>query len=331
MRRTWVVFALVLVFAMSSPAWAQPWAQGVSDTQKADAQKKLEEGNKHFVARKYKDALESYQAAIKSWDHPAIHFNIVRCLIQLDKPIEASDELNKALKYNDEPFEEAIYSEALNYQKLLASQVAEIEIACSQDGAKVTLDGQHLMNCPGKEKRRVSAGQHGVVAVKDGYLPKNLEVVVIGGKTEAVDLTLVPLDKAAKVVHRWPTWIPWVVFGGGLAVAGVGGLIQINAANEMDDYDREIARDCAVMGCDLSQPDFDHLRAKKSSAELQNKIAISVISVGAAATIAGGVMLFMNRGRTVYDNSAEKRGPAGARLDVVPHHDGGMVTLSGKF
>jgi hypothetical protein len=38
----------------------------------------------------------------------------------------------------------------------------------------------------------------------------------------------------------------------------------------------------------------------------------------------------MNRGQTVYDNSAEQRGGT-ARLDFVPHHDGGVVTLSGRF
>jgi hypothetical protein len=41
-------------------------------------------------------------------------------------------------------------------------------------------------------------------------------------------------------------------------------------------------------------------------------------------------MLFLNRGRTVYDNSVERRGPT-TRLDVVPHDDGGLVTVSGSF
>src|ERR1044071_9661205 len=141
--RTWGVIAILLALAM--PAAAQPWAQGVSDTQKAQAQKKLEEGNGLFLSRKYKEALEADEAATASWDHPAIRFNMVRCLIQLDRPVEASDELNKALKYGKDPFDQAIYNEALNYQKLLASQIAEVEISCKQGGAKVTLDGQALM------------------------------------------------------------------------------------------------------------------------------------------------------------------------------------------
>jgi hypothetical protein len=139
----------------------------------------------------------------------------------------------------------------------------------------------------------------------------------------------VPLDEAARVVHRWPGWIPWVVFGGGLAVAGVGGLIQFNASDLMDDYDRTIARDCAVMGCDLTDPKYADLVDKRKSAEFRNKVAISVITVGAVGAVAGGVMLVLNRGRTVYDNSAEERGIA--RVDFVPHDDGGVLTVSGRF
>jgi hypothetical protein len=327
--RAGVIVAIVLAFA--APATAQPWSQGINDTQKADAQKRLEQGNALFLSKSFKEALEAYQAATASWDHPAIRFNIVRALIQLDRPIEAYDELVKALKYGKEPFDEAIYNEALNYQKLLASQIAEVEISCAEAGAKVTLDGQTLMACPGKEKRRVAPGQHGVVATKEGFLTKQLEVVVVGGKLETVELKLVPLDKAARVEHRWPGWIPWLVFGGGLAVAGVGGLIQYSASDLMDDYDSTIARDCAVTGCDLTDPQYAELVDKRDSAELRNKVAIGVITVGAVGAIAGGVMLVMNRGRTVYDNSVEKRGPAGARLDVVPRDGGGVVTLNGRF
>ncbi|HEX5063390.1 MAG TPA: hypothetical protein VFV99_28635 [Kofleriaceae bacterium] len=324
----WWVIALVL--GLATPVFAQPWSQGVSEQKKAAAQKKLEEGNALFLKRNFKEAFDAYQAALTSWNHPAIRFNVVRCLIQLDRPVEAYDELTKALEFGKDPFEEAIYNEALNYQKLLATQIAEIEISCSQQGAKVTLDGQPLLTCPGKEKRRVAPGQHGVVGTKEGFLTKPMDIVVVGGKTEAVDVKLMPLDKAAKVVHRWPGWIPWVVFGGGLAVAGVGGLIQINANDLMDDYDRTIARDCANVGCDLTDAKYDDLNNKRDKAEFRNKIAISVMTVGAVGAIAGGVMLVMNRGRTVYDNSAETRGPV-TRLDFVPHDDGGVLTLSGGF
>lgn len=328
-----LVATIIAVLAISGGvANAQKWAQGVSDTQKQKAQELLEAGNKLFLAQQYKDALEQYQAAVKEWDHPAIRFNIVRCLIQLDRPVDASDNLQLALQYGAEPLEEGVYQEALSYQKLLANQIADIEISCAQDGAKVTLDGQPLIDkCPGKEKRRVTPGQHGVVATKDGFLTKQLEIVVVGGKTEAVDVKLVPLAKAAKIVHKWPAWIPWVVFGSGMTVAAFGGFIEYSASSMMNDYDNRIATNCAGAGCNLGDTTnqmYVDLNKTHDRAQRLDKVGITVISIGAIGAVAGGVMLVMNRGKTVYDESVEKRGPM---VGYAPHDGGGVLTLSGAF
>ncbi|HUS31914.1 MAG TPA: tetratricopeptide repeat protein [Kofleriaceae bacterium] len=309
----------------------QPWAQGVSEAQKAEAQKKLEEGNALFLKQNYPEALKAYQAAVAQWDHPAIRFNIVRCLIQLDQPVPASDNLQLALKYGAAPLEEAVYTEALAYQKLLANQIAEVEISCKQDGAKVTLDGETLIaKCPGSEKRRVKPGQHGVVTTKEGFLPQNIEVVVVGGNTETVETNLVPLAKAAKIVHRWPTWIPWVVFGGGLVVAGFGGVIEATAFSNMSTFDKQVSSNCQTTGCDLNTN--QSLRDQRDDAKTLGNIGIAIISVGAAGAVAGGVLLVMNRGQTVYEQPEKQQGPLGtARLDYVPHDGGGVLTLSGRF
>ncbi len=325
------VFAIALGMSSAHAQPTQPWAQGVSEAKKAEAQKRLEEGNVLFLAQRHKDALEKYQAAVAAWDHPAIRFNIVRCLILLDRPVEASENLVLALQYGAEPLEDQVYQEALSYQKLLANQTADVEIACDEHGAKVSLDGVPLMNCPGKEKRRVAPGQHNVVAIKDGYLTKQMQIVVVGGKVESVDVTMIPLSSAAKIVHRWPGWIPWVVFGGGAAVAGIGGIIKWDASQRMVDYDKRVAKSCAIVGCTSEMLESEGLTDLKQSAEMRDKVGISVLAVGATATVAGVVLLVMNRGQTVYDNSVEKRGPGGTVVDVIPRHGGGMVTMSGHF
>jgi tetratricopeptide (TPR) repeat protein len=330
-------FILVMVFVVggmqsaSADGWAAEAAKA-SSAQKTGAQTKLEAGNQLFLKQQYKEALDAYEAAIKSWDHPAIRFNIVRCLIQLDRPVEATDNLALALKYGAEPLEEAVYNEALNYQKLLAKQIGNLEVTCSQQGAKVTLDGQPLMDCPGSQKRRVAPGAHGVVATKEGFLTKEMRVSVVGGTDEKVDIKLVPLDKAAKVVHKWPTWIPWVVFGGGLTLATFGALIQFEASSKMNDYDQGVGSLCMVTGCNPSMPKNQaeqDLVALKSSAENYNKVGVTVISVGVAGAVAGGIMLFMNRGKTVYE---EPMKPGAPQVGVVPMRDGGgLMTVSGRF
>jgi hypothetical protein len=333
--RAALILAMVFVVGGMQPAFADGWAAEAAKTspeKKAEAQTKLEAGNQLFLKQQYKEALEQYEAAIKSWDHPAIRFNIVRCMIQLDRPVEATDNLALAIKFGPEPLEEAVYNEAVNYQKLLAKQIGNLEVSCSQQGAKVTLDGQPLMDCPGSQKRRVAPGSHGVVATKDGFLTKEMRVVVVGGSDEKVDVKLVPLDKAAKVVHHWPTWIPWVVFGGGVTLATFGALIQFDASGKMNDYDQGVGSLCMVTGCNLSMPKNQaeqDLVDLKSSAETYNKVGVTVITVGIAGAVAGGVMLFMNRGKTVYE---EPMKPGEPMVGVVPTRDGGgLMTLSGRF
>jgi tetratricopeptide (TPR) repeat protein len=318
---------IVLLSCVAARAHAQPWAQGVTDAQKTEAQARLEEGNALFLKQSYKEALDKYQQALRSWDHPSIRFNIVRCLIQLDRNVDAFDNLKEALRYGAEPLEENVYREALAYEKLLANEVAEVEISCTQQGVVVLLDGKDLVACPGRTMRRVAPGKHGVVANKEGFLTVHRELKVLGGSRESIDIKLLPLAQATQVVHRWPQWIPWVVFGGGLAVTSLGGFIEYNAQRTMAEHDREVARDCAVGSC-FNDPDAEglteaqrakalDLQAQRSSASLQDKIAIGVITVGAAAAIAGGAMLVLNRGETIYS--------------VEPQAGGGMITATGRF
>jgi hypothetical protein len=319
-------------------ATAQPWAEGVSEDQKNAAKAKLEEGNARYLKNEYKEAQALYEEALKSWNHPAIRFNLVRCLVQLEQWVPASENLDQALVHGKAPFTEEVFNEVQSYQKMLSKQTAEVELSCSQDGAKLTFNGKPFIDkCPGKQKRRVETGQHQVVATKDGFLTKEMPVIVVGGKAQSVEVELVPLDKAAKVVHKWPTWIPWTVFIGGLAVTGVGVLLEVDAQSQMNQYDQDVAGRCAVNGCNLRDPMpgteeaaiAESLNDQKSRAESRDKLAIAIMSVGIAGAAVGGVLLFLNRGQTVYEDPV--KGGATAKVNVTPTHDGGMVSLSGRF
>lgn len=317
MRR--IVIA-VIVCSLASRVAADdvpPWSTNVTADQKATAQKRLEEGNALFLARSYPEALEKYKAAVAAWDHPAIRFNIVRCYIQLDRPVEASDNLARALEYGAAPLDEAVYSEALSYQKLLANQIGDLEVACTQPGAKITLDGQPLLACPGTASRRLAPGAHQLVGTNAGYVPKTTDVFVTGGKPQRVAIELETLEKAAKIVHRWPAWMPWVVFGGGLAIAGVGGLLELQAMQNMDAYDRSIDRSCRIARCDETNVDI----ALRDDAKRESVIGIGVILAGAATTATGAVLLYLNRGRTEYESSVQ----------LAPQAGGASVSLRARF
>ncbi len=316
MRAVIIALALALVSGMAHADTAEPWKVGVTEDQKKQAKILLDEGNTLFVDKNYSEALAKYQAALGVWDHPAIRFNKVRCLIQLERPDEAAEELKLALKYGAAPLEDVVYAEALAYEKLLANQVAELAITCNKD-IKVTLDGVDLV-C-GTQKR-VKPGRRQLVGTRTGFLTKTIEVNAVGGEMQKVDVSLVPLTSAAKIEHRWATWKPWVVFGGGLAVVAIGGLVELQAQANMDGYRRQVQLQCGTTPCDetLVEPD------QRDRAETQDKIAITVMSIGAATAITGGVMLYLNRGRTVYEQST-------TRVGVTPLAGGGAVTLGGRF
>src|SRR5262245_7917782 len=104
-----IVIAAVLLAAGTASGEERPWAVGVSDANKAKAQELLERGNALFLDKKYIEALDAYRSTLKSWNHPGIWFSVVKCLIQLDRAVEASDSLEKALQYGAAPFDQTVY------------------------------------------------------------------------------------------------------------------------------------------------------------------------------------------------------------------------------
>lgn len=317
-------WALVLVIGWAVPARAEdPWKVGVSEKQRRDAQALLEQGNTLFFEKKYPDALKKYEEAVATWNHPAIRFNIVRCLIQLERPTEAFDNLEKALVYGAAPLEDAVYSEALNYQKLLAKQIGHLDVSCAQAGAKVSLDGQTVIaSCPGKASQRVKPGTHQVVGIKEGFLTQTIDAKVVGGEHEIVDVKLVPLAGAARITRRWAVWKPWVVFGGGLALVGVGAGLQFIASSNLDSYDRQITASCPVHACDPTTEPAKSLLADRDRAVRENRIAIGTIAVGAGAAVLGGVLLYLNRTYTVYEKT---------HLELAPTNGGAQVSVGGAW
>ncbi|HEY4057615.1 MAG TPA: PEGA domain-containing protein, partial [Kofleriaceae bacterium] len=271
--RTILLSAVIAGAALTSTAAAddQPWTKGVTDAQQKNASELLDQGNKQFVQKDYVGALKTFRDALTQWDHPAIHFNIVRCLVLLDQSYEAVDDLDKALQYGSAPLEDDVYREALGYQKLLASAVGSVSVTCKQEGVALTLDAQSIGPCPTAKSIRVKPGAHQLLAEKKGFVPRTMRVVVVGGTEEKADVELQTLSQGAHVVHRFATWKPWAVFGGGLLVTGVGGLVQLTASNDMDSYDNAIDSRCSV-GC--QKDEISSQQHIKDRAKLENKIAI---------------------------------------------------------
>ena len=280
------------VTVAASTAHANAWTDGVPEAQQDQANAIFEEGNQLFAQQAHNPALEKYRAALALWDHPLIRFNLAVTLIRLDRPLEAIEELERALRFGEDPFKKDLYQQALDYQALLRGRVGHVEARCSQAGAQVLLDGKPWFACPGRQKLRVMAGEHALVGQLAGYLTAAPRVVVTGGGTTSEDLKLVPLESVMVVKYRYPRWIPYTVVGAGVAIGLTGLATYLSGSNLMNEYETEFGTQCAA-GC--SPGANPYLDDKKARAEFRGTLGVSLMIAGGVATVGGAVLTILNR------------------------------------
>jgi hypothetical protein len=307
------------MLATTAAADTKPWAVGVPEEQQDKANAIFEEGNQLFAQQAHAPALEKYRAALALWDHPLIRFNLAVTLIRLDRTLEAADELEKALRYGDQPFKKDLYQQALDYQALLRRQLGYLEATCTQEGANVLLDGKPWFACPGTHKTRVMVGEHAVVAELSGYLTSSQRVVVAGGADVHEDIQLVPLDSAVKLEYPYRRWIPYTITGAGAAIGLAGLAVYFAGRSQMDDFEANFKDKCP-MGCPKDLPDDESLRAQRESAELKGTIGISMMVAGGAITVGGIVMVILNRPERVLP-----------KIEVAPTAGGATASTRWSF
>jgi hypothetical protein len=299
----------------------KPWAVGVPQDVQDKASALYEEGNQLFAQQAHAPALEKYRAAIALWDHPLIRFNMAVTEIRLDRVLEAADDLDKALRYGDQPFTKDNYQSALDYKKLLDGRVGYVEASCDQAGAHLLLDGRPWFDCPGKQKQRVLAGEHAVVGEKTGMLTSSQKLVVAGGATASGKIALVSLDSAVVLHYPYRRWIPWTMaaVGAAIGIAGAGALIVGNSG--INQFEADYATQCAA-GCEpgLTAPEHRPLAEEKSSAELKQKLGVAMIGAGGAVAITGLVLAILNRPTRVLPN-----------VEVAPHAGGVTASVGWHF
>lgn len=278
----------------------RPWAENVP----ADAQKialaLFEEGNKLFENGQHAGALGKYREALKVWDHPAIRYNAAVALINLDQPLAAYENLEPALRYGAAPLGAETYQQALTYRKLLRAQLAELRVTCAEEGAEVTFDGQPLFVGPGEPARWTSPGPHQLVARKAGFLTETRSLNLPTGRSSDENLVLQDIRSLpVKTVRRWPTWKPWAVLGGGVLLALVGVPVILEAKNNFDAYDADVAacvmRSVQTSGC----PPNTVPQTAVDRGHLENTVAISLFAVGGAVAASGVALLILNQPRVV--------------------------------
>ncbi len=303
----------------------RPWAAGVSAEDQEAALALFRDGNDAFAHTDYVEAARRYRAALDRWGHPAIHGNLAVTLIQLDDPVGAYDHLEQALAFGDAPFDATQYERLATDRKLVLGQLGRLEVTCDVDGAEVSVDGETVITGIGTISRVVRAGSYQVVARKANYLTFARQVVALPEQPVVIRVDLVPLDQAGGLERRWASWKPWAVIGAGAAVLALGVGYQLAAQRTADDFEAEIARSCPS-GCPIDQlppPVLD----LEDRATRQNRIGVSAMITGAAALIAGGVMVYANQPHRV------RLEESGRRVGAAPLLRPGAIglVLAGRF
>jgi hypothetical protein len=299
----------------------RPWAENVAQEQQDEALRLFEEGNKLFGESKYTAAVALYREALKSWDHPAIRYNLATALIELDQPLGAYESLELALRYGAAPFTAENYQQAMTYRKLLRGQLAELRVACPEPNAEVTLDGRAVFVGPGYATRLLLPGTHQLVARKAGFLTETRSLNLLPGKPVVEQLSLQEQPVPTKTVRRWETWKPWAVLGAGAVLAVAGVPVILDAKSNIDAFDADVARSCP-RGCAAIPPAAIDARDRS---HVESAVAISLFTVGGAMLAGGAAMLIFNQPRVVPDESASRariapmvgRGSFGLSLSLV--------------
>jgi len=318
---TRVVIAVLVMTAAAHADPDKPWAAGVPQEQQDRANALYEEGNQLFAQQAHAPALEKYKQAIALWDHPLIRFNMAVTEIRLDRVLEAADDLDRALRYGDQPFTKELYQQALDYKRLVDGRVGSVEASCDATAAHLLLDGKPWFDCPGKHEQRVLAGEHAVVGEKQGYVTSSQRLVVTGGATASAKVVLVPFETAVVVTYPFARWIPWTTLAGGAALAAIGGGVWLLGRNGMNQFDADYEAQCAN-GCEpgLTAPEHRSLREEEDAAELKGKIGIGMVATGGAAAVAGVVLAIINRPTRALPD-----------VEVAPRASGAVTSVSWRF
>lgn len=242
----------------------------------------------------FPQAAACYRKALSYWDHPAIHYNLALALINLDQPIEVFDQLNEAIKYTADPIGQDKFDHAKEYLKLVAGQLADIEVTCTKVGAKISVDGKEVFTAPGSYKAKVRVGKHTFYGDKEGYNARVTAPFIGPGETFRIELKLYTVEELTRYRRRWDrTWMPYTVLGAGVLAGIIGGVFELSANSSFKDFNSAVAKcNTTTMGCSSSTPGLLDMR---NSGNTKRTIGVVGYGVAGAAIATGAVLAYLNR------------------------------------
>lgn len=298
----------------------RPWAKGVPKAKQDTAIALFTEGTEDFKNSFFVRAVEKYRKALTDWDHPAIHFNLAKALMNLDQPQDAYKHFEASMKFGGPPLDAQQIEQVNRFMKqLYDTELAEVIITCQEPDAQVAINGEPIFKAPGRWQGVVKPGNVTVIATKEGFQTATSKPNLKIGQKNDLALTLLPLDQSVTYVRPFSQAIPWTVTGIGVALAGGGALLGLQASSGYKDYDDAI-RTCnrdggePIIGTDGESLGTINkctptaaIKDTKSNAELMETLSLVGYIAGGTAIATGIVLFIVNRERpvTTYEESVE--------------------------
>ncbi|MFL5343922.1 MAG: hypothetical protein ACJ8AT_03980 [Hyalangium sp.] len=305
MNRITISLTLVVVLGMlrATPAAAQqpelgvgaerPWAKGVPQDKQVAALALFRDGNFLLKNSLFPKAVEKYREALKLWDHPAIHYNMALALLNLNEPLELHEHLVAAMRYGEAPLDADKLERARTFKTLVEQQLSHVEITCDAPGATVMLDNKVLFKAPGRYEGFVVPGEHTFSATQEGYPRNDRKRTLTPGEKVTLPFKLYTDEELTRYTRHWDAWKSWAVLGAGVAVAGGGALLHLQARNSFDSFD------AGVLSCGGCIPPPD-LSSKRTRGDTLQKVAMGSYAAGGAALLTAMVLLYVNRAQPYH-------------------------------
>ncbi|MBA2544641.1 MAG: hypothetical protein H0V17_33670 [Deltaproteobacteria bacterium] len=287
----------------------RPWAKGVSKERQTTALRAFSEANRHLNNGLFPAALEKYKEALRSWEHPAIFYNMALALRTLDQPIELENALLKAVEHGPAPIDQDKFDHAKAYLAVNAKALAWIEVSCKKIGANVLIDGAKVFTVeagkPNKVEMRVRVGKHTIVAERTGYNAQVDAPYIEPGQKFRIELQLYTSEELTRYKRRWEArWMPLAVIGGGVLLAVTGAVLESSANTSYNEFDQAI-KDCndasGGAGCMVDSSISDI----RDSGDTKKTMGYVMFGIAGAAVITGTALLYLNR-RVSYEITADE-------------------------
>jgi hypothetical protein len=145
---------------------APPPPDPTAEAEAAQARTLFQEGVAHYEARRYTEALASFQEAYRRKPHPLVLVNIANCFDKLQRPVEAVENFEAFLASGEgsEKQRDEVRAAVAELQK----QLGGISFRVSPPNARIAIDD--VERPPGaNELQRVPVGRHQVSISASGY------------------------------------------------------------------------------------------------------------------------------------------------------------------